>query len=238
MTRSSIKHARILGLLLVLWLVFTMVAASPAWADHDQGQGDGHSDDGDDDDDDDHDGGDDDDSKTTTTFAISATTVPAPITTIPPTTTTMPVRAPTTTTATTLPATTTTIAPPRSDQWEEERLEDSWGPTTRSSSDPGPPDDFDSNLTLVLSMAVAANGGSDESSIQSDDNRLHISPREGLTVAFSTAVEALEDQLLQSMLIGILVAAFIMAGVDKRRIEPQIAPAPSRSYAHHRDHTI
>ncbi len=231
MTRAPIKNLSILVLLLSS-LAFMLVPASPARADHDQSEGNGH-----------------DGSATTTTTittssfatptttpALVTTTTLAPVTTttVPPTTTTVPARAATTTTSTTRPETTTTMdPPPGDDQWEEQRLEAVHGSTTTTTTGPSEPqDDFDSNQTLVLSIAPSGPGSPDESPSGSDGNGFHVSPREGLTVAFRTAVEVIEGQLLQSMLLGILVAAFFMAGVDKRRAEPKVEAAPlRRSYS-------
>jgi hypothetical protein len=236
MKRAPINDAGTFALLLVLWLAFMMVAASPAWADQGHGGSSGSSGSsgsgsgsGDDDDDDD----DDDDAPATTT-TTTETTMP-PTTTILPTTTTSLAPVTATTTSTTrpeTPTTTTVVSAPQDDRSEEQRLEDSYGATTSTSSHPKPENDFDSNELLVVSMALADAGSSDGGPIERDDNGLHISPREGLTVAFRTAVEAIEGQLLQSMLLGILIAAFFVAGVDKKRDESKVEAAPLlRSYS-------
>jgi len=226
MTRSPVRNVGTFALLLVLALAFMLMAAGPAWADHDQGSGHGHSGDGDGDGDDDDDDDDDDDSPatTSTTSAPTPTTTQAPTTeTLPPTPTTVPVRATTTTSSTTA---TTNIPPPPRDLWEEQRPESASTTTTTRPS--RTQDDFDANGTLVLSLALTGPGDSGGGSTGSDENGFHISPREGLTVAFRTAVEVIQDQVLPSILLGLLVAAFFMAGVDKRRAQPKPEAGPLR----------
>ncbi|HUP15096.1 MAG TPA: hypothetical protein VM848_03460 [Acidimicrobiia bacterium] len=226
MTMAPIRVMGLFALLVVLALAFMSIAAPPAWADHDVGQGQaGHD-------------VDDDDSPSTTTTTLSPTTTttlsPTTTTVVPPVTTTVPVRVTTTTTFTVPPSatTTTTVVPPPRENWEEQPVEEEYGSTSSTTTRPEPQDDFDSNETLVLSLTHTGPGNSGGGSSGSDGNGFHISPREGLTVGFRTAVEVIQGHLLQSMLLGILVAAFFMAGVDKRRVEPKPEAAPLlRSYS-------
>lgn len=215
MRTQTISGMRVFSLMVVLWLGVMLVVATPAWAD-------------DDDDDDD-------DSPTTTTTIAPITTIPptttstfAPTTTTdPPPPTTAPPPRPTTTTVVT---TTTTTPIPRDGQWEEQRLE-SWSETTTTTSNPEPPVGSESKESLVLSIALASSGNGEGGPNDSDDGGFHISPREGLGVVFRTAVEAIEGQLLQAMMLGTLIAAFTMAGVGKHRMELPMGPSSSQTHA-------
>jgi hypothetical protein len=70
----------------------------------------------------------------------------------------------------------------------------------------------------VLSIALPGGANGDDGQSGSGDGGFHIFPREGLTVVFRAAVETIEGQLLQAMVLGILIATFTMVGVDKRRM--------------------
>jgi BarA-like signal transduction histidine kinase len=55
----------------------------------------------------------------------------------------------------------------------------------------------------------------------------HIDPRQGLAVAYRTAVETLPNQLLEAVLLGLLVATLVVVGVG--RASPSLTrglPAP------------
>lgn len=207
---------RWLALLAAMWMILTVVVASPAWAD-------------DNDDDDDnghghshhshhcHDHDDDDDCSTTTT-TTPPTTSP-PVTAIPPATTTPPTtappaRAPATTTTTTPPTTTTTAVPvPPDPQWEEQRLETSDPSSTTTTN----PSGYESKESLVLTISSPSEGDNESGQGETGDDGFHILPREGLTVVFRSAVETIESQLILATVLGILIAALTSVGIDKRR---------------------
>jgi hypothetical protein len=121
---------------------------------------------------------------------------------------------------------------PRDESWEEQRLE-SWvaTPTTTTIAAPEAPDGTESKDTFVLSMGAADGGNGDGGQGDSGGRGAHISPREGLTVAFRTAVEMIESQLLKALLLGILVAGFVMVGVDKRQAAPAAGAKVLRSFS-------
>ncbi len=77
----------------------------------------------------------------------------------------------------------------------------------------------------MLALAPFGGTGGDGGDGGSGDGGFHISPREGLTVAFRAAVESIEGQLLQAIALGVLIATLTMVGVDKRRTKPQLAPS-------------
>ena len=224
MRDEPIRRLTRLAPLVAIWLALMVLLASPAWA-HD------------DDDDDDDDGP----PPVSTTTTATTVPPPPPTTTIPPpppppTTTPPPPPPPTTTTThrpapTTTTSTTTTTTPvvPRDESWEEQRLE-SWlaTPTTTTTSAAA---ENESKETFVLSMGPVDGGNGDDGQGDSRGRGAHISPREGLTVAFRTAVEMIESQLLKALLLGILVAGFVMVGVDKRRAAPAAEAKVLRSFS-------
>jgi hypothetical protein len=120
---------------------------------------------------------------------------------------------------------------PRDESWEEQRLE-SWvaPPTTTTTAAPEAPAEDESKETFVLSMGAADGGNGDDGYGDSDGRGAHISPREGLTVAFRSAVEMIESQLLRALLLGIFVAGFVMVGVDKRQAAPAAEAKVLRSF--------
>ena len=116
----------------------------------------------------------------------------------------------------------------------EEGVEGSYVATTSTTSQPAPQTRSDANESLVLSLVVSRPGNSEG---DSGGTGLHISPREGLTVAFRSAVEMIESQLLTALLLGIMLAGLMMTGFDKRRIETKAEAAPTpRSYSNSRQH--
>lgn len=67
---------------------------------------------------------------------------------------------------------------------------------------------------MAIGVPDDPNGGS---GLGGDRGRSHIDPREGLTVAFHTAVETLRGELGQAVGLGTLVALLAVLGVGKRQ---------------------
>lgn len=138
---------------------------------------------------------------TTTTTAVVVTT-----TTLPATTTTTALPAPTTTT--TLPATTNTTT------------------TTAVELAPlQPPNRADPPATLTMAEAreakekLVTSGPALSSSgfgEPGDSQVVHqLDPREGLAVSFTSAVETLKSNLMNSVLLGITMALLLLLGIDR-----------------------
>ncbi|CAN5311080.1 hypothetical protein BH18ACT5_BH18ACT5_12550 [soil metagenome] len=188
MSSLSFRRLSAFSALTALWMALFLVVASPASA---------------------HDDDDDPPITTTTTLPppIITTTLPPVTTTIlPATTTTRPKPPPTTTT--TLPPTTTTTAPIPNDLFRESDDQHVLMPTVTE-----PPGPSESKETFVVSTGRVAESTDDRDSRGSGDG--HISPREGLTVAFRAAVETFESQGLQALLLGMLITGLTVAGVDR-----------------------
>ena len=65
--------------------------------------------------------------------------------------------------------------------------------------------------TLVAAMVFELEGGEPNS-----DQSFELTPREGLTVSFSSAVETLRNNLLLSLTLGLVLAGFLLLGVEKQ----------------------
>jgi hypothetical protein len=74
--------------------------------------------------------------------------------------------------------------------------------------------DLEGRESLVLSFATSSSHGQHEGG--TGGNGLHVAPREGLIVAFRTAVETVQSQLVLAIIVGILIAALTSIGLDKR----------------------
>lgn len=89
---------------------------------------------------------------------------------------------------------------------------------TTTTTHPAPNPEYESKDSLVISSVMG--GPSNDGEVGARGGRAHISPREGLTVAFRSAVETIQSQLLQAIVLGVVIAIFTMVGVDNRRWKP------------------
>jgi len=141
---------------------------------------------------------------TTTAVAVTTTTPATTTTTAPATTTTSPATTTTTTTTTTTPTTTTTafelapLQPPnRADP-----------PATITMAEAR-----EAKEKLVTSGPALSSSGFGEPGASLVVHQLD--PREGLAVSFTSAVETLKSNLMNSVLLGITMALLLLLGIDR-----------------------
>ena len=179
-------------------------------------------------------------STTTSTTTTTTTTAPTTTTSTQPTTTTKPAPAttqPTTTTSTRPKSTTTTTVPKAPTTTAPEVTTTTvldvttttvLEVTTTTDDDglvtmlPGPatpqPQEHPSAMTDKATLVVTfgrATATAAESAGTSSGGFSHVAPRENLSVAVAAVSATLEDQILQAVILGILVATLTIAGVDR-----------------------
>lgn len=76
---------------------------------------------------------------------------------------------------------------------------------------------FEARESLVLSFGTSSGNGQHEGG--TGGNGSHVAPREGLMVAFRTAVETVQSQLVLAIVMGMLIAALTSIGLDKQPSE-------------------
>ena len=149
---------------------------------------------------------------TTTTEAPTTTTEPPTTTTSSATTTTGDVA----TTSTTIseapiPSTTTTVAVNTPVAWPTWQPAPAAPVTTTTVRSMSPEAARTAKETLVAAMVFELEDGEPNS-----DQSFELTPREGLTVSFSSAVETLRNNLLLSLTLGLVLAGFLLVGVEKQ----------------------
>lgn len=158
---------------------------------------------------------------TTSTTTSTTTTLPPTTTTAPPVTTTLP---PTTTTTTPPPTTTTTEAPPSVTTTTIPEI--IVAPPTTTTTLPQAPGAMtveratEVKTGLVVSSRPPANPNMEE------PGRRSLSPRQGLAVTFTSAVETLKTQFLASLVLGIAISILMLLGIDDREKDE---PTPLRA---------
>jgi hypothetical protein len=162
----------------------------------------------------------------------TTTTLPPTTTTLPPTTTTVPPPAPTAPPATVPPPTTTTVAPTPTTQVTPSTTVNESPPsvtTTTAAPDPAPTTTTvapTTTTTAPMSMSserafeakdqlVVVSSGVDRLPPATSSGRAQLSPREGLTVSFVSAVETLRSQFLSAVLLGVGMAVLLLIGIDR-----------------------
>lgn len=153
--------------------------------------------------------------RTTTTIAAAVTNTPTTSTSAPARAISSPTTAPSTeeTTTTTAPTTTTTEATVLAPLPKE----------TPAAFTPEQAREAKENLVVEIPSVdqdLSENSGQTE-----PDYRLD--PREGLSVSFTSAVETLKDNLLNSVLLGVTISILLLLGIDKREERSSLDASPA-----------